>query len=1064
MSKGKAEKAAPPHAIVIGAGLAGMSATFELLERGCFVTIIDKSHHFPPGNSHKASIGLCAPGINMEGMKLDAQDSMADVMVDSGDNFMANSTSDVEWLLSRFMKIENDQHTQDDAATLSDFCSVTTPGKKGNNCVIGAKNALIGTVMSGQAWLCVAKLSRTSLLEVIRGGEVLRLLQENGKVVGCEYLDTDGMTSTIMGTVVLATGGYGGTGEEGSLMAKFNPTGLSENTLSGERVDGRGIEMAMEVGAGVERLDEVNLYPLAASFDGTEDDDRVRILISTLLLGAGGVLLDASGKRFCDEKGTDPADITRMMKTSAKGPFRLVVHTEDLPQNVQWICDWYMKNKILKVKSPGNIAQEMGVDVSLIEAATGTRPQASGGRQLYTQEVAPAIYTCTGGIKVKKETGQVTSDRGYVIDGLYAAGEAACGPSQKMYAKTGVPLLHCVYSGKAAGFGAATYMNGGKEPVKKDITSLLEWLKVGTEDPKTERQVSQDSKKATETDLQLKTKEDLIALVLKMREAGPPAAPVAEAAPAVPEGPPPITVDDVAKHNTKEDAWLIVNGEVVDVTGFIQKHPGGVQAICQYLGKDASEEWNTIHKKGMVQSRGVPLGAVILGPLGTGAPAAGGGGGAPKDDGIPWSEIEQHNKKENVWVVINGEVIDASEFIDKHPGGVPALMQYAGKDASEEWNTIHKPGTVQKVGVKLGAKVLGKAAGGGSAPPPQQDTGYVEPDSPDGYGALYDLPEAIAKRIEGNGMSERRVAMAEKFRSTLGKFMQAVLRGPIGALIYLAIGLLTQVAKTVLWTGNLKFNNERLGTIRSGLFLVLFTVLHSSDNQFTQLGKKQYNGMSFFLADTMQKVKGYQLFDMYIGLCVLLHVSVGLKRSWDLNMGYLISTGKWNYMLTGLCILGFLTSHLIDFRFAELFHEDGYVPTPKMYVPPYGVVVRKEPPFAFFYQDAAAPTDCLLSAIIGPSKDFLCGPGKEVQIRDLFTVCHRIFQSPQKVLAYVGFCAALVAHLSLVWPKIVTAGSFQIPRDHQETVKLIGLIAAVVCGTLYVSVPIRFYLGIIPPP
>jgi hypothetical protein len=281
--------------------------------------------------------------------------------------------------------------------------------------------------------------------------------------------------------------------------------------------------------------------------------------------------------------------------------------------------------------------------------------------------------------------------------------------------------------------------------------------------------------------------------------------------------------------------------------------------------------------------------------------------------------------------------------------------------------------------------------------------------------------------------------------------MQTVLRGPIGALIYLAIGLLTQVLKTVLWTGNLKFNNERLGTIRSGLFLVLFTVLHSSDNQFTQLGKKQYNGMSFLLADTMQKVKGWQLFDMYIGLCVLLHVSVGLKRTWDLNMGYLVSTGKWNYMLTGLCILGFLTSHLIDFRFAELFHEDGYVPTPTMYVPPYAVTLRKELPIVFFYQDAEAPKDCLLS--------FLCGPGKEVQIRDLYTVCHRIFQNPRKVLVYVGFCAALVGHLFLVWPKIVTAGSFQIPRDHQATVKMIGLIAAVACGTLYVSVPIRFYLA-----
>lgn len=404
----------------------------------------------------------------------------------------------------------------------------------------------------------------------------------------------------------------------------------------------------------------------------------------------------------------------------------------------------------------------------------------------------------------------------------------------------------------------------------------------------------------------------------------------------------------------------------------------------------------------------------------------------------------------------NGDVIDATGFIDKHPGGVPILLANAGKDASEEWNTIHKPGTVEKQGIKLGAKILGKAAGGGVAPPPPQDTGYVEPDSPDGFGALAELPEKIAQRIEGDKTDPRKMEKAEKFRNGTGKLIKKFAESPLAALIYMVLGLLTQVVKTVLWTGNLQFNNERLGTIRSGLFLVLFTVLHSSDNQFTQLGKRQYNGMSYFLADTMQKVKGYQLFDMYIGLCVLLHISVGLKRSWDLNMGYLISSGKWNYMLTGLCILGFLTHHLTSFRFAELFHEDGYVPVVKAYAPPYGVVLRKEIPFAFFWQEAKAPEDCLVS--------LLCGPGKPVELRDLFTVCYRDFQDPQNVLIYVGFCMALVAHLFLVWPKIVSAGSFQIPRDHQPLVVVIGKIAAVACGLLYVSVPIRFYLGVIPPP
>merc|ERR1712217_489889 len=117
---------------------------------------------------------------------------------------------------------------------------------------------------------------------------------------------------------------------------------------------------------------------------------------------------------------------------------------------------------------------------------------------------------------------------------------------------------------------------------------------------------------------------------------------------------------------------------------------------------------------------------------------------------------------------------------------------------------------------------------------------------------LDDIPEWIAQKMEGDGSDPSKKEKADKFRNgTLVKVFHMASRGPLGALIYMVIGLLRQIVKTALFTGNLTFNNERLGTIRSGLFLVLFTVLHSSDNQFTQLGKKQYNGMSFFLADTM---------------------------------------------------------------------------------------------------------------------------------------------------------------------------------------------------------------------
>jgi cytochrome b involved in lipid metabolism len=36
-----------------------------------------------------------------------------------------------------------------------------------------------------------------------------------------------------------------------------------------------------------------------------------------------------------------------------------------------------------------------------------------------------------------------------------------------------------------------------------------------------------------------------------------------------------VTVEEVAKHNKKDDCWLIHEDNVYDLTGWVDKHPGG---------------------------------------------------------------------------------------------------------------------------------------------------------------------------------------------------------------------------------------------------------------------------------------------------------------------------------------------------------------------------------------------------------------------------------------------------------------------------------------------------------
>jgi cytochrome b involved in lipid metabolism len=88
--------------------------------------------------------------------------------------------------------------------------------------------------------------------------------------------------------------------------------------------------------------------------------------------------------------------------------------------------------------------------------------------------------------------------------------------------------------------------------------------------------------------------------------------PVPSAAPSDPAPPAPApaaapkkmgeySAAEVAKHNTDKDCWVIVNGQVLDVTSFLNDHPGGKKVIMIYAGRDATEEFNMMHKPDVIE-------------------------------------------------------------------------------------------------------------------------------------------------------------------------------------------------------------------------------------------------------------------------------------------------------------------------------------------------------------------------------------------------------------------------------------------------------------------------------
>ncbi|KAI1640403.1 FMN-dependent dehydrogenase-domain-containing protein [Biscogniauxia mediterranea] len=59
-------------------------------------------------------------------------------------------------------------------------------------------------------------------------------------------------------------------------------------------------------------------------------------------------------------------------------------------------------------------------------------------------------------------------------------------------------------------------------------------------------------------------------------------------------------------------------------------------------------------------------------------------------------EVAKHTTAESCWVVLYGNVYDVTEFLPEHPGGSKIIMKLAGRDATEEYDPIHPPGTLEE--------------------------------------------------------------------------------------------------------------------------------------------------------------------------------------------------------------------------------------------------------------------------------------------------------------------------------------------------------------------------------
>lgn len=64
------------------------------------------------------------------------------------------------------------------------------------------------------------------------------------------------------------------------------------------------------------------------------------------------------------------------------------------------------------------------------------------------------------------------------------------------------------------------------------------------------------------------------------------------------------TVEEVSFHDNENDAWIIINGDVYDITDFLEEHPGGKMILMSVLGEDATDFFEELHNEKILKEYG----------------------------------------------------------------------------------------------------------------------------------------------------------------------------------------------------------------------------------------------------------------------------------------------------------------------------------------------------------------------------------------------------------------------------------------------------------------------------
>lgn len=458
--------------VIIGTGLAGMTSTLLLADKGIPVILVDKAG-FPGGNSIKASSGINGVPTRYQPVLGDSIDLFIKDTIKSGKNacneklvqiLASSSKNAINWLTKQGINLQ----------AVSQLGGHSMPRTHR-----GEDGLAPGYSMISKLW---AKIQQHPKVSLMMNTRLQKIISDGHEVTAIQVQTSDNSFETIdVKELIVATGGFAAdTKSVDSLIKKYRPDLLDMPTTNAETISGDGQKIvSRDCNAKLMDMDVIQINPTGfVDFSNDKVNARNKFLCGELLRGIGGILVSLnSSKRFVDELQTRDVVTEAIIKhctlpesdltIGQKAMSLLIIDSSDYFKAKSHI-DFYLSKNLLREGNADDIAAfaksiNPNFDVNTLISSFVTYNQGMLSKDQFGRSVfgsplvstklffgvtTPVLHFSMGGVTIN-EHGQAINNDDEPIKNLYTIGEISAGVHGKNRLG-GNSLLECVVFAKQA--------------------------------------------------------------------------------------------------------------------------------------------------------------------------------------------------------------------------------------------------------------------------------------------------------------------------------------------------------------------------------------------------------------------------------------------------------------------------------------------------------------------------------------------------------------------------------------------------------------------------------------